>query len=279
MSTGTKSGNANHDRWLISYADFITLLFGLFVVLFAFSKSDQKKQAQVAIAINDGFRSMGVMASSKSGGNGTEQPLLPENIVMGEAVLAPGEVKDDLNRIRRQLTQTLSNQVASHSVSIRMGRDGLIISLNAAGFFNSGSATPKPEAIPALRQIATTLSKSPYDLRVEGHTDNTPIHTAEFDSNWELSTTRATSIARMFLELHAIPGERLSAAGYGEFHPVTSNDTEEGRARNRRVDLVVMPRTQINFASGPDTSAGAWRKITDGDEAASERVSKTAPTR
>ena len=109
-----------------------------------------------------------------------------------------------------------------------MGRDGLVISLREAGFFESGSATPKAEALPTLRQIAGRLGPTPYDLRIEGHTDNIPIHTAEFDSNWELSTARATHIARLFLEMKAIPADRLSAAGYAEFHPVASNDTAGG---------------------------------------------------
>ena len=262
-----KSDRVSNDRWLVSYADFITLLFGFFVVLYAFSKADEKKQVQVATAIDSGFSSMGIFAGKQPTGNGTEQPALPENIVMGEDVMAPAEVKNDLNRIRRELTQTLSNQVASHTVSIQMGRDGLVISLREAGFFASGSATPRADAMPTLRQIATSLGKAPYDVRIEGHTDNVPIHDTEFDSNWELSAARATRIARLFLELNAIPPERLSAAGYAEFHPEASNDTAEGRAKNRRVDLVVMPRTKINFAAGPDSPGGSWRKITDGDEA------------
>lgn len=262
-----KSDRVSGDRWLVSYADFITLLFAFFVVLYAFAKADQKKQMQVSAAIDNGFRSMGVFAGAPPSGNGTEQPLLPENIVMGEEVLAPGEIKDDLNRMRRELAQTLSSQVASHTVSIKMGSDGLVISLREAGFFDSGSAAPKPEAMPTLRQIATLLSRSPYDLRIEGHTDNIPIHDAQFDSNWELSTARATRIARIFLELNAIPAARLSAAGYAEFHPVSTNDTAEGRALNRRVDLVVMPRSKINFADGPDRSGGPWRRITDGEDA------------
>ena len=109
------------------------------------------------------------------------------------------------NSIRRELEQTLSNQVATHTVSIQMGRDGLVISLREAGFFDSGSATPKPETMPTLRQIAASLGRTPYDLRIEGHTDNIPIHTAEFDSNWELSSARATRIARLFLDLKAMP--------------------------------------------------------------------------
>jgi len=154
--------------------------------------------------------------------------------------------------------------VAQHTVSIQMGRDGLVISLREAGFFNSGSATPRPETLPTLRQIAASLGRTPYDLRIEGHTDNIPIHTAEFDSNWELSSARATRIARLFLDMHALPADRLSAAGYAEFHPVASNNAPEGRAQNRRVDLVVLPRTKINFASSETPRPTAtWRKITD----------------
>jgi chemotaxis protein MotB len=147
-----------------------------------------------------------------------------------------------------------------------MGRDGLVISLREAGFFDSGSAAPKPEALPTLRQIAAKLGATLYDVRIEGHTDNVPIHNAEFDSNWELSAARATRIARLFLDMKAVLPDRLSAAGYAEFHPVASNDTAAGRAENRRVDLVVMPRTKINFAAPESTdSSGAWRKVTDGE--------------
>ncbi len=120
-------------------------------------------------------------------------------------MLSPGQVRDDLDRIRRDLAAALSRQVAAHTVSLEMGRDGLVISLREAGFFDSGSAAPKPEALPTLRQIAAKLGATPYDLRIEGHTDNVPIHNAEFDSNWELSAARATRIARLFLEMKAIP--------------------------------------------------------------------------
>ena len=107
---------------------------------------------------------------------------------------------------------------------------------------------------------------TPYDLRIEGHTDNVPIHNAEFDSNWELSSARATRIARLFLDMKAILPDRLSAAGYAEYHPVASNATPEGRAENRRVDLVVLPRARINFAAqSPAQPTGAWRKVTDGE--------------
>jgi chemotaxis protein MotB len=183
---------------------------------------------------------------------------------MSEDLQTLAQVKDDLNRLRRELTQTLSSQVANHSISLEMGRDGLVISLREAGFFDSGSAVPKPEALPTLREIAAKLGAKPYDLRIEGHTDNVPIHNAEFDSNWELSLARATRIARIFLEMNAIPPDHLSAAGYAEYHPVASNDTPQGRAENRRVDLVVLPRAKINFAAQePAQSTGPWRRVTD----------------
>jgi chemotaxis protein MotB len=264
----------SQDRWLVSYADFITLLFGFFVVLYAFAKADQKKQVQVTESIDAAFKALGLFPSAtRAPANGAastaqDQAVMPMNIVMGEDVLAPAKVREDLDHIRRELQQTLSNQVAQHTVSIQMGRDGLVISLREAGFFNSGSATPKPETLDTLRQIAASLGHTPYDLRIEGHTDNIPIHTAEFDSNWELSSARATRIARLFLDQHAIPADRLSAAGYAEFHPVASNATAEGRAQNRRVDLVVLPRSKIDLSvPGFPRPAADWRKITDGDPA------------
>ncbi|HEY1901518.1 MAG TPA: flagellar motor protein MotB [Terracidiphilus sp.] len=273
MSRRAPRKHVSHNRWLVSYADFITLLFAFFVVLYAFAKADQKKQMQVPEAIDNAFRSLGLFPDSDRrpsagavSGPGADGAAVPMNIVMGEDILSPARVRNDLNRLHRELAQTLSSQVAMHTVSIHMGRDGLVISLREAGFFASGSATPKPETLPTLERIAASLGKTAYDLRVEGHTDNVPIHTAEFDSNWELSTARATRIARLFLALKTMPAERISAAGYAEFHPVAPNNTAAGRAENRRVDLVVLPRTSIDFSalSTPGAS-GPWKKITDGN--------------
>jgi chemotaxis protein MotB len=268
MSPRLPRSRVTQDRWLVSYADFITLLFGFFVVMYAFSKADQKKQAQVSQAIDSGFTDLGAFSGSASkssrDGEGTDQAGAVARAVVGETVVSPARVKDDLENLRRDLMRTLSTQVAAGAVSIKMGRDGLVISLREAGFFDSGSAEPKQAALPTLREIAARLNATPYDLRVEGHTDNVPIHNAEFDSNWELSSARATRIARLFLNMGAMPPDRVSAAGYAEFHPVASNDTAGGRAENRRVDLVVMPRTKIDFAAeGGAQASGAWRKITD----------------
>src|SRR5208283_3088100 len=135
----------SHERWLVSYADFITLMFAFFVVLYSASKADQKKQMQVSDSINSAFRSLSIFGAAKrppassTAADGTETPALPINIVMGEDVLAPARVQDDLGKIRREMEQLLSNQVAQHTVAIQMGRDGLVISLREVGFFDSGS--------------------------------------------------------------------------------------------------------------------------------------------
>jgi chemotaxis protein MotB len=270
VSSRQRNGHVSHERWLVSYADFITLLFSFFVVLYAFAKADQKKQTEVKAAVDTAFRSLGIFGQvtpkpgKAASTSGQDQPVIPMNIVMGEEVMSPARVKDDLEKIQRDLEQRLSNQVAQHTVSIEMGRDGLVISLREAGFFDSGSANPRPETLPALRQIAAALGHSPYDVRVEGHTDNIPMHSVEFDSNWELSSARATRIARLLLELKAVSADRLSAAGYAEFHPVASDATPEGRAKNRRVDLVVLPRARIDFsAQERSQTPPGWHKIGD----------------
>jgi chemotaxis protein MotB len=264
--------HGGHERWLVSYADFITLLFAFFVVLYASSKADQKKQQQVSQAIDSAFHALGIFPNAARkqvdlknvSTFSKDNAITPMNIVMGEDVLAPAQVKEDLERVQKNLEKMLSNQIAQHTVSIQMGKDGLVISLREAGFFSSGSAAPQAATLPLLREIADALGKTPYDLRIEGHTDNVPIHNEQFDSNWELSSARATRIARIFLGTKTIPPDRISAAGYAEFHPVATNDSASGRAENRRVDLVVMPRTKVNLAMPEgDASKGAWRKVTE----------------
>ena len=154
--------------------------------------------------------------------------------------------------------------MATHTVSIQMGRDGLVISLREAGFFDSGSATPKPETLPTLRQIAASLGRTPYDLRIEGHTDNVPIHTAEFDSNWELSSARATHIARIFSTSRPCRRSAFRLPDTPNSIPWPTTTHPRAALRNRRVDLVVLPRTTIDLsAPAPAAPSGPWRKITD----------------
>ena len=269
MSSRAHKSRASHERWLVSYADFITLLFAFFVVLYAFAKADQKKQMEVSAAIDSSFHSLGLFPGAMrlpdkyaTNSPGADPLMTPADIVVSQNELTPA--RDRLDQTRRELEQSLSDQIAKHTISIHLGGDGLVISLREAGFFNSGTAIPQPGTLNTLRQIAASLSQTPYNVRVEGHTDNIPIHNDNFDSNWELSSARATRIARMLLALHAIPPDRLSAAGYAEFHPIASNQTAAGRAENRRVDLVVMPRVRFNFgASTQPNSTGPWARITD----------------
>lgn len=242
----------NHERWLISYADFITLLFAFFVVLYATSKADQRKQAEAAAAINSAFKSLGLFQSANSVkdtqavaaalATSQDAPATPINVVMSDEMLASPDVQQDFERIKRELEGRLSNEIARHIVALRIGRDGLVISLREAGFYDSGSAAPRAASMATLGQIADALRATPYDVRIEGHTDNVPIHTGQFDSNWELSTARATHLARIFIVGHQFAPVRLSASGYAEYHPATTNATEEGRAQNRRVDIIVLPR-------------------------------------
>ncbi len=266
------ASRVSHERWLVSYADFITLLFAFFVVMYAFAKAGEKKQAQVSKAIDTAFRSMGVFydhagehANLIDGHTGPVDGSPDVEPVMQEDVESTAKARDDLNRLQRTLTSSLTTAIANHGVSISMGRDGLIISLREAGFFQTASATPEPGTRAVLKTIGGALADSGLDVRVEGHTDNLPVHTMRFDSNWELSTARATAIARMLLEVHAVAPEHLAAAGYGEYHPVASNDSAEGRAQNRRVDLVITPRTRIDFSiDAPRASEnGVWKRITD----------------
>ena len=246
---------ANHDRWLVSYADFITLLFAFFVVLYASSQVDQRKVGKLALAIQVAFQELGVFPAST-----TEIPLDNEEPMPFSTVQAIQNVSrsadlsrvapatdgplgtrsndTDLSTLQVELQQALHKEISMHAVAMHRETEGLVISLREFGFFGSGSATIKPESLAALNRIASILAVRTYRLRIEGHTDNVPIHTT--DSNWELSSARATRIARIFIGMKAIPPERISAAGYAEFHPIASNLTAQGRAQNRRVDIVVL---------------------------------------
>ena len=233
--------HANHERWLISYADFITLLFAFFVVLFASSQADKKKQAQVAEAVKAAFTEMGVfdpasktLSISHEGGAASNAPSKP--------IPLPA-VPQTLDQIKKSIDKLVSDQVGqgrlpSGSVTTRITPDGLVISLHDAGFFASGSTDVNPGSLHILSTIVDALPNRA--VRVEGHTDNVPIHTLQFATNWELSTARASAIARFIIEKGRFDPALLSAAGYAEFHPVAKNDTEAGRTENRRVDIILL---------------------------------------
>ena len=246
MKRHNRKAHGNHERWLVSYADFITLMFAFFVVLYASSQTDIRKQAQVAEAINQAFKVLGLfqpVSNAKSSAVSTDKAVTPVNIVLGDELSAQPSpaVKADFERMHRELQARLSNQIAQHVVALHVGREGLVISLREAGFYDSGSTIPHPGSIGSIDSIVSVLQPTPYDIRIEGHTDNVPIHTGEFASNWELSTARATHMTRLFIEHFQFEPRRLAAAGYAEYHPVSSNESAEGRGQNRRVDIIVLP--------------------------------------
>jgi chemotaxis protein MotB len=229
-----RQGRVSHDRWLVSYADFITLLFAFFVVLFATGESNRSKKVELAASIQSAFSEMGIFEAHTKSPPAWERP----GTGMGSYVAPPAAPPENLLEVRQHIEEAAQPEIDRGVIGLHDSPNGLVISLQEAGFFDSGAADVRPAALPVLHRIAAALPEAA--LRVEGHTDDVPIHTAQFASNWELSSARASSIARLLL-LHAnIHAEQMSVAGYAEFHPAASNATAEGRARNRRVDIVLL---------------------------------------
>lgn len=237
----------SHERWLVSYADFVTLLFAFFVVLYASAQVDRQRALQLSDAIRSGFQQMGVLDAppdampSATGTPARSNPGSAQPISATGAAAASG---NDLDRIAYELERALAAEIRRKEVALHMTGDGLVLSLREMGFFDSGSATIKLGAEPAIARIAAILREHHCAARIEGHTDNIPIHTAQFASNWELSTARATGLVRALVETYGITPSQLSAAGYAEFRPAAANDTNEGRQLNRRVDLIILKPDQ-----------------------------------
>jgi chemotaxis protein MotB len=225
----------SHDRWLVSYADFITLLFAFFVVLYSTAQVDRKKVSQLSTAIQVAFQQLGAHPAAPS----TIQEFVDLNKPAPATALPSNQETTDLNGLRKELERALIPEISRGDVALRNGRDGLVISLRETGFFDSGSAGVKAASQPAFSRIATLLGEGQYNIRIEGHTDNVRIHNTQYSSNWELSTARSTEMIRLLVVKYGLDPRRLSASGYGEYHPIASNSTEAGRALNRRVDLVV----------------------------------------
>jgi chemotaxis protein MotB len=146
----------------------------------------------------------------------------------------------DVMRLVADLQHAFEAEIKRNDISIRLGHEGIIITLREIGFFDSGSADVKLKSEPTIARIANRLRNEPFNIRIEGHTDNVPIHNSQFSSNWELSTARAVGMTRLFISSYKFPSERISASGYAEFHPIATNQTAEGRFQNRRVDIVIL---------------------------------------
>ena len=227
--TAKASHAPSQERWLISYADFVTLLFAVFVVLFAYTWKSKQDFRTVSTAIHSGFNQM----------SGHPDPAVPPASAQ-PANQSPVAPRFDSGQLASQLQEVLGDAIARKEIVMQQAPDGLVISLRELGFFNSGEAKLLPGAAEKLVSAAKVLMRHGLELRVEGHSDDQPIHNAIFQSNWELSTARAMSVLSILVDQAGFPASDISVAGYGAFRPVGSNTTPEGRRMNRRVDLVVV---------------------------------------
>jgi chemotaxis protein MotB len=233
-----------HDRWLISYADFITLLFALFVVLFAASRHSNQALERVARAIHSGFRSMGAAP-------GPAQHVFDEHSPSATVMASAPYSDPGMAALQQQLAGSLSTSLASGEIAVHQTPQGLVISLRELGFFDSGEAVLLPGAAQKIERVGRILRSRGLSLRVEGHSDNQPINNANFHSNWELSAARAMTVLLLLVDEAHYDPTRIAMAGYGPYRPVADDATSAGRRLNRRVDLVVLDAHAATEPSEP----------------------------
>lgn len=258
----------NHDRWLVSYADFITLMFAFFVVMFASSQTDKAKAQQVSDSVKKALQEgqlTSAVASILGGtvddkGQGNAMRKGPGGAERSVAKPSPGQPVLELLPSMEYLQRELKPEIDTGKVQLKLSPRGLVISLEEATFFPSGEDTIDPKTYPSIETITKVIAKLPNQVRLEGHTDSVPIHNARFRSNWQLSTARALSMLELLTQRYEIPEQRLAIAGYSDTAPVGSNGTPEGRARNRRADIVILNRAgelaDPNAPKRPATPAG-----------------------
>jgi chemotaxis protein MotB len=237
--------HVSHERWLVSYADFITLLFAFFTTMYAISTVDQKKAGRLMYSMRSAFNLdllSGILAPPAP-----QRSVVPAVVPSPESPpsppmpVTPSPRAQVLGRLEQRLLALGGDPRLSGKMQVRQEKRGLVVSLAEAGFFDSGSAAVRADAVAALARVAEEFVAEPVKISVEGHSDNLPVRGGRYASNWELSTARATAVIEFLILSAHIPADRLSAAGYGEHKPIASNDTVEGRARNRRVDIVLDP--------------------------------------
>jgi chemotaxis protein MotB len=233
-----------NERWLVSYADFVTLLFAFFVVLYAHSQTDGQQTKQLAASFRAamGDDELQRTLAQLMGTPGSKPKLEPPS---GNLPATTGDAPDtpkgmELLPSMKELNKTLEKEIESGKMEVRLERRGLIISLREAGIFPSGDSTILPATKHSLGLVAQCLRPLPNPVRLEGHTDAVPIHNSRFRSNWELSAARSIALMELFTSEFGITRDRISVAGFAETAPVATNATDEGRARNRRVDVVVL---------------------------------------
>lgn len=241
----------NHDRWLISYADFVTLLFAFFVVMYAISSVNETKYKTFSDSLSIAFSNQPNSSYTTIVPNEQEQ-LLKALVDKRTARLGEQQRKlqDRMRNLATGLRQMMSPLINQHQVSINLTKRGVVIDISASSLFKTGEAVLQPEALDVLRQVSLVLSNEELPIEVEGHTDDIPIMTAQFPTNWELSSARASSVVRMMID-NGVPEKRLVVVGLAANQPLAPNDSQENRAKNRRVSIaIVAPNMERVPASG-----------------------------
>ncbi len=244
----------NLDRWLISYADFITLLFAFFVVMYAISSVNEGKYKEFSFAVNTAFKTPSTNRPEAVILPVNEQEALLKSLVdrrnarMAEQLRKQNE---QMQNMVNNLTQVMSGLVKNGQVSVSQSNRGVVLDINASVLFEPGEAALPSSAAHTLASVAQILIPGEQAIEVEGHTDDVPIYTPQFPSNWELSAVRASSVVRLFIE-QGVAAERLTAVGKASYLPIASNDTAEGRSRNRRVTVTILaPVPELPAATAP----------------------------
>jgi chemotaxis protein MotB len=248
----------NHERWLVSYADFITLLFAFFVVMFASSQTDKARAKQISEAVEKALengKSVGVPPAVAKILGGTVDDKGQGNAMMkgpGGAQHSPKETPQEnvveLLPSLQRLTKDLEAEIKAGKLEMRLEARGLVISLKQSAFFPSGQDTLDQANLPTLKKVADVIRGLPNSIQLEGHTDSIPIHNIRFKSNWELSCARAIAVMEVLCETFELKPERFSVVGRADTAPVDSNDTPEGRSRNRRVDVIIVNALKVKAA-------------------------------
>jgi len=233
----------NLERWLITYADLITLLLAFFIMMYVFSKQDAQRYDEVVGHLKTIFTGgSGIPVQGKGAGE-----FLIE-LPVKTAQVSGDEVRKKLEDEIRSLTD---NESVKKNISVFSDERGIVIRILEKAFFDEGKADMKDRAKAALGKIVPVVRDIENQIRIEGHTDNVPINNHEFRSNWELSARRATEVVSYFIEKYNFPPERISAVGYAEYKPVAANDTPENRAFNRRIEIIVIKSDKPIINSKP----------------------------
>ncbi len=232
----------NHERWLISYADFITLLFAFFVVMYSISSVNEGKYRVLSDSLGSAFKSVAAAPQLRLNQPPTApRPIRPAPPKKPESLADPKTKQrtENMRQVAQDLLKVLTPLINDNQVKITQSVRGITVEINAAALFAPGQATLQPESAKALTAVADVLAQVPNQIQIEGHTDDIPISTAFFPSNWELSSARASSVVRLF-SANDVAQERMVAIGYADNRPVVPNTDNASRARNRRVTMLII---------------------------------------